>query len=326
MNDPQSDGAAESTPDWMTAVLKAAAIYNWVWGAWVILFPAAIFSLSGIQPPPYPSIWQCVGMMVAVFGFGYWIAASDPMRHWPIVAVGLLGKVLGPIGFAAAAIRGELPWAWGITILANDLVWWLPFGMILFYSFRRANDPQLRLIGAGESAVSDWTFDQANAMPLVEGGRSLADLSREQPVLLIFIRHAGCTFCRETLSDLQAVRPQLSRAGVLPVVVHMGSVDQGRSMLDRYSLGDCPQISDPDSRLFRAYQLSRGGFWELLGPTVWWRGFVAAIIHRHGVGKLVGDGFQMPGTFLLHHGRLIKSHRHRSPAERIDYESFACQR
>jgi hypothetical protein len=60
-------------------------------------------------------------------GLGYWLAARDPFRHWPIVVVGLLGKVLGPIGFVGAAVRGALPWCWGLTLVPNDLVWWLPF-------------------------------------------------------------------------------------------------------------------------------------------------------------------------------------------------------
>jgi small multidrug resistance pump len=44
------------------------------------------------------------------------------MRHWPIVLVGLLGKVLGPIGFLDAALRSALPGAVGWTILTNDLI------------------------------------------------------------------------------------------------------------------------------------------------------------------------------------------------------------
>ena len=35
-----------------------------------------------------------------------------------------------------------------------------------------------------------------------EDGVSLGDLSATAPVLLIFLRHSGCTYCRQTLSDL----------------------------------------------------------------------------------------------------------------------------
>ena len=106
--------------------LIAAALYNLAWGAFVVLFPAALFKGVGIPEPTYPAIWQCVGMIVGVYGVAYALAATDPARHWPIVLVGLLGKVLGPIGFVLAAMGGELPWRFGITIIFNDLVWWVP--------------------------------------------------------------------------------------------------------------------------------------------------------------------------------------------------------
>jgi len=74
--------------------------------------------------------------------------------------------------------------------------------------------------------------------------------------------------------------------------------------------------------LYRAYDLDRGGFQQLLGPRVWWRGFKAAILRRHGVGKLVGDGFQMPGVFLVHNNRVLAAKRHDTAAERPDYCQF----
>jgi len=99
-----------SAPPWMRWILWAAAVYNLTWGAGVILFPTWPFELAGMEPPNYPSLWQCIGMIVGVYGVGYGIAASDPLRHWPIVLVGLLGKVFGPVGFLWTAWRGELPW------------------------------------------------------------------------------------------------------------------------------------------------------------------------------------------------------------------------
>ena len=123
-----------ATPRWMRVTLVAAGIYNLVWGALVVALPDLLFDLAGMEPPRYPQLWQCIGMIVGVYGIGYLAAASDPVRHWPIVLVGFLGKVLGPIGFAGAVARGELPWAFGVTILTNDLVWWIPFGWILWHS------------------------------------------------------------------------------------------------------------------------------------------------------------------------------------------------
>jgi len=125
-----------SAPSWARRWLLAAALYNVLWGAWVVLFPHALFDLIDLPRPSYPEIWQCVGMIVGVYGVGYALAARDPLRHWPIVLVGLLGKILGPIGFAQALLKGTFPPEFGWTILTNDLLWWWPFGAILLAAWR----------------------------------------------------------------------------------------------------------------------------------------------------------------------------------------------
>lgn len=95
---------------WMRLVLWLAAAYNVAWGVLVVGNPRLLFDLGRMPPPNYPEIWQCVGMIVGVYGLGYAIAATDPHRHWPMVLVGLVGKILGPIGFLHAAWHGRLPW------------------------------------------------------------------------------------------------------------------------------------------------------------------------------------------------------------------------
>ncbi len=112
-------------------ILKIAALYNIIWGAIIIIFPHALFDFAGLPRLNYPGVWQCVGMIVGVYGLGYWIAASDPNRHWPIVLVGFLGKILGPIGFLQALYTGVFNLKFGLTIITNDLIWWIPFYLIL---------------------------------------------------------------------------------------------------------------------------------------------------------------------------------------------------
>lgn len=121
----------------MRTALALAAAYNLAWGGFVVVAPNALFDWAGAPRPLYPAIWQCVGMIVGVYAVGYAIAATAPLRHWPIVLVGLLGKVLGPIGFVhSALIRDEFPRAFVWTIITNDLVWWAPFALILLAARR----------------------------------------------------------------------------------------------------------------------------------------------------------------------------------------------
>lgn len=126
----------ERGPLWAKPVLRAAALYNLAFGAFAVLLPRAWFELGGMPVPSMLSLWQCIGMIVGVYGIGYWCAAPAPLRHWPIVLVGLLGKVFGPIGFVDAALRGELPWRAGWLIVGNDLIWWVPFALLLHAAWR----------------------------------------------------------------------------------------------------------------------------------------------------------------------------------------------
>jgi hypothetical protein len=124
-----------SSPRWMWFVLWAAGIYNICWGALVVLWPNAMFRWAGMASPNYPEIWQSVGMIVGVYGVGYIIAAYAPFHHWPIVLVGFLGKLFGPIGMASAIIEGRLPLVAGLVCATNDLIWWVPFGLILYRTY-----------------------------------------------------------------------------------------------------------------------------------------------------------------------------------------------
>lgn len=129
-------GLSERGSPWMRWVLVVAGVYNIVWGAFVVAFPLAPFRWAGMAAPVYPEIWQCVGMVVGVYGVGYAIAALAPLRHWPIILVGLLGKVFGPVGMVAAIWEGRLPKEAALVCLTNDAVWWVPFGLILWAAYR----------------------------------------------------------------------------------------------------------------------------------------------------------------------------------------------
>lgn len=105
----------------------AAAVYNFVWGVFVVLFPLALFRWLDMRPPESPAIFQSVGMMVGVYAYGYYLLARDPERYSGFIWIGILGKTFGPIGFFWSAFHGVLPWSFGWTILTNDLLWWPVF-------------------------------------------------------------------------------------------------------------------------------------------------------------------------------------------------------
>jgi peroxiredoxin len=300
-------------PSWMKLVLAAAGFYNLAWGAFVILFPSALFNWTGIAQPNYPELWQCIGMIVGVYGIGYWIASGDPVKHWPIVLVGFLGKVFGPIGMIKALIEQRFPPEFALICVLNDVIWWVPFALILKHA-AQMNEERERTLSP---EIQTWAMRAKS-----QYGVSILEHSRLRPVLLVFLRHVGCTFCREALSDLSARRPEIEASGTQLVLVHMGQEESAEQILAKYSLTDVPRVWDPKLSLYRAFGLEKGAFTQLFGPKVWWRGFKAGFLGKHGVGIADGDVSQMPGVFLVFHGEILKSYRHQSAADRPDYVSL----
>lgn len=133
-----------------------AGCYNLAFGLWAAVWPLAFFQLFEIPPPRYPGIWACLGMVVGVYGLLYWHAASKLEAAWPIIAVGLLGKVLGPIGMVASFGDGW-PRRLGMICVYNDLIWWLPFGLFLVRG---------AVIGRWIAALAPWLCVAIHAVAL----------------------------------------------------------------------------------------------------------------------------------------------------------------
>jgi peroxiredoxin len=305
------DLALESPPKpWMTSFLQAAGIYNIAWSALLVWSPAAIFDWAGLSRPSYPDIIQDLGLLTGLFGLGFLLAAKNPYRHWPVILIGMLSKLGGFAGLAWAVSAGHFPREAMWLGVVNDLVWAAPLAGILMgayeeaLSFKRSITPEI----LGFSLRTRTSL-----------GVALEDLTRLSPVLLVFLRHWGCTFCREALADLARRRAEIEENGTRLVLVHMGSEEAGRRFFAKHGLDGVASISDPQRALYRAFGLRRGTFGELIGPKVWLRGFQSAVLNRHGLGRLAGDAFQMPGAFLLFHGQVLRSFRHTSASDRPDY-------
>lgn len=125
----------------------AAAVYNLVWGAINVLFPTLFFDLVGMARPNYLALWQVVGMFVLVYAPAYWWAGRFPGRHRALIVIGLLGKICGPLGFVWSVGTGQLPLAFGWTILTNDLIWWPAFFLYLRDVARHCGGWQALLMG-----------------------------------------------------------------------------------------------------------------------------------------------------------------------------------
>jgi hypothetical protein len=263
------------TPRWMFTTLIIAGFYNLIWGAWIILFPKLSFTLLGVEPASPIEIWQCVGMIVGVYGFGYIIAATNPFRHWPIVLVGFLGKIFGPIGFSKALITGVFPLSFGINIIFNDLIWWIPFFIILKETYKHHNNEIFENIELDEF------------------------INEEKETLLVALRHQGCTFTRENISHLASLISEIESKQWQLKIIHMGDNQELIELLKQYNIKKMPLlISDPERLIYNKLGFIKGSVNQLFGLKVWVKG-IKAFFNGHGLGPLRGNGFQLGGMVLF---------------------------
>ena len=112
-------------------VFVAAGLYNILWGLYSALDPQWLFRFAGMPLSNTPEVFACLAMVVGLYGVLYFEVARVPERGWLLAAVGLAGKVLGPIGLAQLLWTGQWPLSAAVLCLTNDLIWWIPFGLYL---------------------------------------------------------------------------------------------------------------------------------------------------------------------------------------------------
>ena len=116
---------------WHRGLFAVAGLYNIVWGAWAAIDPEGLMRLTGMPPSNQPAIFACLGMVVGLYGILYLDVARVPERGWTIAAVGLAGKVLGPVGMIQLVATGAWPRSALLLCVTNDFVWWIPFALYL---------------------------------------------------------------------------------------------------------------------------------------------------------------------------------------------------
>ncbi|MEO0340596.1 MAG: redoxin domain-containing protein, partial [Bacteroidota bacterium] len=83
-------------------------------------------------------------------------------------------------------------------------------------------------------------------------GMSLKELSEVQPILLVFLRHFGCTFCREALADISKERDNIEKMGTKIVFVHMTNAALAERYFTRYEIENATHICDPEQNFYKA--------------------------------------------------------------------------
>lgn len=129
--------ATKSVPKWYRLALVVASLQCLFWGVFILALPERSALAYGFgRVPKELFLWQGTGLIIFLFGVGYGIAATNPVQHWAVILIGLMAKSLGPVGMLWSVIQGEVSKNVLFLIPINDVVWWLPFSVMLFAAFR----------------------------------------------------------------------------------------------------------------------------------------------------------------------------------------------
>lgn len=165
-------------------------------------------------------------------------------------------------------------------------------------------------------ALLDEAVTGVNLMP-----GSLRDQLGDVPTLLVFLRHFGCVFCRETLADLRACAER--DRGYPPILFFFqGTPTEGRALLRR----DWPTVravADPAMRFYDGFGVEHMNWTDLLRPGLW---IAERRAHRGGHRSQEGGGgdvWRMPGAFLVRGDRILWSHVYRHAGDRPDWATLA---
>ena len=296
-------------------VFSLAATYNIGWLFFFRSNPSLFQSYYTFPISDYPLIFSLLKVIVLTFGLSYIYAAFKPNKLWLLASISFIAKSLG-IVLAFLLVQTQLAYpSFYWQVLFNDIVWLPALGVISYQYFK---------------AWQDTSTEETSSFPAIlksyqsQYGNSLDTLQNTKPVMLIFLRHFGCTFCKEALGDLAQQRTSLEKEyGLTMVFVHMADENYAREYFSNYRLQDAHRISDPTCTLYQAFSLERASFQQVFGVKSWLRGLYAFIGKGHGIGKLVGDGFRMPGVFLIHQNQIHQSFRHQTASDVPPYQQLA---
>jgi peroxiredoxin len=299
-------------PDLLCAAVGAAGISD---GLASVVLIAGMSGTVGATDPWFASSGVLyLTMFLLTRAVMQLVVMTDPHRQWFSLFLSSLSHVGLPFILALDISRTALVWSPAMIAVSLLSVWAIPELLLLrrgWTAFRESSGP---LMLTSEEELAPFLEMAAN-----QDGDSIMDLSRRQPVMLVFLRQFGCPFCRQTLTDIRARRAEVEDAGFRIALVHMVADERADEILQDFDLQTLDRIEDRECELYRAFGLGRGGFIQLFGLSEWLLVFAAALRNQNGYGPLEGDGFRMPGVFVINRGKVVAAYRHERSSSRPDY-------
>lgn len=131
---------------WMKFTLRFVAVFNVCAGLHMLLLSHETYKVIGIigwkpeslKPQIHFPI-QLVGILVGLFGWGYYLVARNPVENRNILLLGFFSKLLGSVLGFIYVLLGKLPWTFVVVFFFCDLIYLPPFYLILRRLFSLAD-------------------------------------------------------------------------------------------------------------------------------------------------------------------------------------------
>lgn len=293
-------------------ILKITAFYSILLGFFNLIFPEMVLKSFGVHEEFTLELLQIFGIITGAMGIGYFIASLDPIKNWPIIFIGLIANILSSLIFLKSIFIETLPVNLAIFLLISSLIWSLPF----YYILLNAYDENTQ-----EGSAPKQFHDLINFVRTSQN-KTLYELSVNHNILLVFVRHFGCTFCRETVSELAKIDKAIVDKNLTLVFVHMSDRDYGDEFFSKYYDHPVHHISDPGRALYKSLNLKRGTFYQIFGPKTWIRGIYVGLFKGYGLGKIEGDSLQLGGVFILSKGQIVFEQKAKCASDQFHFKTL----
>jgi hypothetical protein len=116
---------------WMKFVLRFVAVFNVLAGLFMLLGYHETYKIIGMNKPDISFPIQLVGILVGLFGVGYYLVAKDPIENRNVLMLGFWSKLLGSCLGTYYVVRGQLPLQFVAVYFFADVIYLPPFYIIL---------------------------------------------------------------------------------------------------------------------------------------------------------------------------------------------------
>lgn len=255
----------------------------------LLSFVAGLYFLLSINE----ASGSLLGIIFFSLSFASFLAKFEPAKHWPSVLLFLVFHLLLFVVSFKALLNGSTTSQDYILSVFSFIVIFPLFNLLSYAFFEH-------------TVEFDGFKKSQDLMKSIKTSQyqTLFDLSKNNKVLLVFVRHFGCTFCRETVSEIAKIDESIKTKNWELVYVHMSDPDFGEEFFAKYYSKKVHHISDPGRVLYKSFNLSRGTLLELFGPSTWLKGLYYGYFKGHGVGDIEGDSLQLGGVFLIENGEV----------------------